>query len=264
MLSRVLRGLDDSRRDDLLPRERVKKIGQRARAVLSARSYERFLACLEELEPGIAGAFRRQISRQDSLGRAVRSDLLKHIANRFPGLQAKPETPPWERDDVLYVTEAGLVRKQKEVDHHVNVKMKENARAIGRAAEHGDLSENAEYKFALEERDLLRARLAQMNAELAKAEVMSPTDVPNDHVGVGTRAVFKRVSDGESYQMGFVGPWEADPTENYFNYQAPICQQVLGARVGDVVEFEHGGATGRYEIVGIHNLLAEMQEHTAG
>ena len=259
ILSRILRALDDSHRDDALPKERVKKLGHRARAVLAARKYERFLQCLEVMEPGIAATFRRQISRQDSLGRTVRADLLRHISDRFPALEAKPQVPPWQRDDVLYVTEAGLTRKQREIDHHVNVKMKENARAIGRAAEHGDLSENAEYKFALEERDLLRARLALMNAEMAMAEVIGPADVPADHVGIGTRAVFKRVTDGQTYEMGFVGAWEADHAKGWFNYKTPIAQKVLGARVGDVVEFEHSGATGQYEIVSVHNSLAEQK-----
>ncbi len=78
----------------------------------------------------------------------------------------KPEIEPWKREDILFATRAGISRKQEEIDHHVNVKMAENARAIGAAAERGDLSENSEYKFALEERDLLRARLAQMNSEI--------------------------------------------------------------------------------------------------
>ena len=36
---------------------------------------------------------------------------------------------------------------------------------LGEAASRGDLSENSEYKFAIEERNLLRARLAQLNSE---------------------------------------------------------------------------------------------------
>ena len=45
--------------------------------------------------------------------------------------------------------------------------MRANAKAIGEAAAHGDLSENSEYRFALEERDLLRARLAQLQGQSA-------------------------------------------------------------------------------------------------
>lgn len=257
LLSRILRTLDECRLSDSVPRETARKLGSRARAVLSAHKYEAFDQCLETLEAGMGSALRNQLKLVDNLGRAVQADLLSRLNRRFPPADKGKTVQPWALDDVLYVTEAGLARKQEEIDHHVNVKMKENADAIGRAASHGDLSENAEYKFALEERDLLRARLAQMNAEVAAARVISPADVPTDHVGIGTKVTFKRTTDGELYEMSFVGPWEADADKLRFNYRAPLAQKVLGKRVGDVVQFDHTGAEGCYEIVALDNALAE-------
>ncbi|MHC5108774.1 MAG: GreA/GreB family elongation factor, partial [Planctomycetota bacterium] len=262
-LSRLLRMLDEVRRSDQMDRELVKRIAVRARTVIAARKYERFNSCLDQIETPMASALKTQINRLDNLGRAVREDLLKLMREKFPNLEVKPETPAWEREDVLFVTQAGYMRKQDEVEHHVNVKMKENARAIGAAAEHGDLSENSEYKFALEERDLLRARLAQMNGEMAIAQVLDPEQVPTDYVGIGTRVEFKRVTDGESYTMTLVGPWESDPDAGKFNYRAPLAQKVLGANVGEVVEFEHGNAEGQYEIVALHNGLIDSDDADA-
>ena len=260
LLSRILRGLDDARRDAKLDKAAIRRMCARSRAVLAARSYERFRASVEEMEAGVANTIRRQISRQDGFGRAVREDLLKHLSRRFPVIESKAKQAPWERDDVIYVTHAGLVRKQNEIEHHVNVKMKQNAIAIGNAAERGDLSENSEYKFALEERDLLRARLAQMNSEVAVAQVVSEDDVPTNHIGVGTRAVFRRVTDNERYELSFVGPWEADMASGRLNYKTPIAQKVLGSRVGDKVEFEHTGANGEYEVAELYNALAEHMD----
>lgn len=204
----------------------------------------------------MASALRTQIRQLDNLGRAVREDLSNRLSRRFPPTEAAPTLQPWEQEDVVYVTEAGLVRKQEEIDHHVNVKMKENARAIGLAAEHGDLSENSEYKFALEERDLLRARLAQMNAEMAAARVLTPDHVPTDHVGIGSKVILKRATDDERYEMSLLGPWEADVASGVFNYRTPVAGKVLGKRIGDIVEFEHTGAVGTYEIVALQNALA--------
>ena len=158
---------------------------------------------------------------------------------------------------MLYVTQTGLAKKQAEIEHHVNVKMAENARAIGRAAERGDLSENSEYKFALEERDLLRARLAQMNAEVARAQVLNPEEVPTDQIGVGTRVVFRRLADGERYEMTFAGPWEASAEKGWFNYQAPLSQSLMGKRAGEVVDFDHSGVVGPHAIESVHNALTE-------
>lgn len=255
VLIRILRSLDECRRSDTIPKEQAKTIGARARTVLSARRYERFLRCLKTIEPGMAAALRTQIVPLDNLGRAVYEDLLKHLRDRFPARDSAPAVEPWAREDVLYTTQAGLTKKRQEIEQHVNVKMRENAKAIGAAAERGDLSENSEYKFALEERDLLRGRLAQMNAELTMARVMTPGDVPTDHVGVGTRVVFERTGDGERYEMSFVGLWEADHTKSWFNYKAPLSQEIMGKKVGDLVQFEHTGAAGDYRIIELHNAL---------
>jgi len=258
LLARILRTLEDCRKADHIPKETVKNINQRARSVLSARRYERFTQCLENMDPGMAATLRVQLRRLDNVGRAVCDDLLRLLRDRFPPTETTAATPPWALENVLFVTERGMSRKQSEIEHHVNVKMKENARAIGRAAEHGDLSENSEYKFALEERDLLRARLAQMNAELAKARIIDPNEVPIAHVGIGSRVVLNRVSDGLRYEICFVGPWEADAGKGWYNYLAPFSQEMMGKRVADRVEFSHTGAAGTYEIVEIQNALVEQ------
>jgi transcription elongation factor GreA len=257
ILTRVLRTLEEARLSDDVPREIHQTMCARARAVLSARKHERFIKCLDGLEPSMARALRRQIARGEGLGLRVRDDLVREIDRRAPPRDSAGEPEPWERDDILYVTQRGLAKKREEINHHVNVKMAENARAIGRAAERGDLSENSEYKFALEERDLLRARLAQMNKEVAQAHVITPDEVPVDHIGVGTKAMFRRLSDGEQYDMTFAGPWEAAAEKGWFNYKAPLPQSLMGKRVGDVVEFDHSGVVGRYQIVSLHNALAD-------
>jgi len=256
LLSRILRTLDECRRSERVPKETTRRLAGRAKSVLSARKYERFDECLAGLDAEMARALRNQIRRLDSLGQAVRSDLQSRLDRLFPPRESQAKVEPWRREDVLYVTREGLYRKQREIDHHVNVKMRENAKAIGHAAEHGDLSENAEYKFALEERDLLRARLAQMNAEVAAAQVITPEEVPVEHVGIGTRVVFKRVGDDEPYELSLVGPWEADAEKGRLNYRAPLAQTILGKRIGDTIECDHTGATGTYAIVALDNALA--------
>ncbi|MFQ5461311.1 MAG: GreA/GreB family elongation factor [Phycisphaerae bacterium] len=259
ILSRMLRTLAEVGRSDAIDRETAKAIAARTRAMLAARKHERFKACLEEIELSMASALQNQLRRVDALGRAVREDVLRLLRAKFPELSAKPEVVPWEREDVLYVTREGYFKKQKEIDHHVNVKMKENAQAIGAAAERGDLSENSEYKFALEERDLLRARLAQMNAEMAKAKILGGDDVATDHVGIGTKVVFREVGGDGVFEMTIVGSWDSDPEKGWYNYSAPLAQQVLGSKVGETFHFDHGKATGDFEIVRLEDGLIEAR-----
>ena len=253
--TRILRTLDDCRRDDHLPKSTAKRIGARARSVLSARKYERYLACLDGLEPAMGNALRTQIIRLDNLGRAVRDDLARHLNRKFPVKTVATKVAPWELDDVLYVTKEALVRKQEEIDHHVNVKMRENAIAIGAAAERGDLSENSEYKFALEERDLLQSRLAQMQSEMAIARVISKEDVITDCAAIGTRLRLRRVDEGDEVSIMFVSPWDADPEVHQYNYKAPLGQRVLGKKPGDIIELDLADVKGEFEIVNLTNGL---------
>jgi len=257
ILTRVLRMLEDVRISEKLPREKERVLRGRVRAVLSARKYDRFMRCLDTIDMGIMRALRMQVSRSEGLAVSVRGDMLKKLDRRLP---AAPEATPlklWEREEVLYVTQKGLARKQDEIEHHVNVTMHKNAQAIGRAAERGDLSENSEYKFALEERDLLRARLGQMNEEVAQSMVFNPEDVPTDEIGVGSWVTFRRVDDGREYVMMFAGPWESDIEKGWFNYKAPLSQSLMGKTVGEVVDFSHTGAEGRYEIAALDSIFSD-------
>ena len=258
VLSRILAVLEQAQRLEGVTKAQAKRIGARARAVLGARKRVRFTDCLETIDAGMARAWRTQLNRLDNLGRAVREDVVRDISGKFPVLYRKPTREIWEKEDVLYVTQAGMTKRRAEVNELVNVKMRENAKAIGLAAEKGDLSENSEYKFALEERDLLRARLAQMNVELDMAQVLPEDSIPTDRVGIGTRVVLERVTDQERYSLCFLGPWDANKERQVFNYKTPLAGRFLGKRVGEELELDFAEVTGTYRIVELRN---DMLEH---
>lgn len=257
VLSRILAVLEQAQRLENISKEQAKKIGARARAVLGARKRVRFNECLATIDAGLARAWRTQLNRLGNLGRAVREDIVRDISHKFPELYRKPTRELWEQEDVLYVTEAGMTRRRKEIDELVNVKMRENAKAIGIAAEKGDLSENSEYKFALEERDLLRARLAQMNIEVDMAKLLPPENIPTDRVGIGTRTTLERVTDQAHHDFCFLGPWDTVKERRVYNYKTPLAGLFLGKRVGDEVELDLTEVTGTYRIVDLRNELLE-------
>lgn len=258
ILTRILRALDQCRINEKIPKDTIRNIYARVRTVMASRKYERFLLCINEIDEGMAKTLRSQIARLDGLGIAVKEDMINHLLDIYPDVdKSLARIPKWAEEDTLYVTQQGMTRRQEEIDYHVNVKIRENAIAIGDAAEKGDLSENSEYKFALEERDLLQARLLQMNEEMASAQIISPEEVTTDSVDIATKAVFIRETDQERYEVTFLGPWEADVDNACFNYKSPLAQKLMGKKIGDVVEFEHTGANGTYKLTEIHNALAD-------
>ncbi|MCG3125793.1 MAG: Transcription elongation factor GreA [Phycisphaerae bacterium] len=232
--------------------EAMKNFRTRMKSALSHRSYARFKDTLESIDDASAVTIRRQLERMEGLGDNAPLDMLRILRQTHPQLWIPKRLSPWE-EDVLWSTREGYRRKQDEADDLVNVKMRENAKAIGRAAEMGDLSENSEYKFAIEERDLLRARLARLNEELAKARVLEPADVSTDHVGIGTTVELLHTGDGTRRKLTFFGPWDADVDRGIYNYGAPIGVRLMGARLGDRVKLSIEGAEHEFEVTAISN-----------
>ena len=55
----------------------------------------------------------------------------------------------------------------------------------------------------------------------------------------------RHVDSGTTAEMIFLGPWDADFDRHIYNYQAPLCQAVMGSAVGDTVELANAGAAGQ-------------------
>jgi len=97
--------------------------------------------------------------------------------------------------------------------------------------------------------------LAQMNSELATAQIISAGQVSTDRIGIGTRVAFTHVDTGQRVEMTFLGPWDADHAKGIYNYKAPLSQSLMGKRIGDQVQFEHDAASGTFTIAEIQNAL---------
>lgn len=235
----------------------VKEFRQRARTALSWRDYEKVRRCLSAVAGEAAITIRRQMERLEGMGPILRSKLLDALREAHPQLwAARPRAvQPWEDTETIWATAEGLARRTAERDDIVNVKMRDNAKRIGEAASHGDLSENSEYKFALEERDLLRARVAKLNDELSRARVLEPHQVPSDSVGIGTRVTLRRLDDGTERVMVFCGPFETDVERGVYSYLAPVSQKLMGSRVGDRLTVSLGGQEVTVEVAGITSAL---------
>jgi len=236
---------------------KVKNFRQRMKAALALRDFAAAQQCVAEAPPERAVTLRRQFDRLEGLGEVTRARLLDLLRAAHPDLWRAPRKriEPWADPNVIWSTRAGLEKKLAERDQLVNVTMRENAQRIGEAAAMGDLSENSEYKFALEERDLLRARLAQMNQGISLATVIEPDGIPTDHVGVGSRVRLRRVGDGATREIAFLGPFDSDVDGGVFNYLAPLSQKLMGLRVGEQVPLTLDGTETPYEVIAITNSL---------
>ena len=119
----------------------------------------------------------------------------------------------------------------------------EIARAIERARELGDLSENGDYQAAKDQQGMMEGRIRQLTAILKDAQIAE--SVSDGKVGPGS--VITIVYDGDSDDMAeryLVGHIEErhDDVE-VITPGSPLGSALLGHRSGETVSYEASGRT---------------------
>src|SRR6202048_3146323 len=69
------------------------------------------------------------------------------------------------------------------LEHELSVDLPKEI-AVARA--HGDLSENAEYKFAKERQGFVNARIGQLKKRMGDLGMLNLTNIPKDRAGYGS------------------------------------------------------------------------------
>jgi transcription elongation GreA/GreB family factor len=65
----------------------------------------------------------------------------------------------------------------------------------------------------------------------------------------------RQVETGAEEIYTFLGPWDTDVENRVLNYQAPLAQAFMGARVGETVTYGEDGSKRSWEILEIEAAL---------
>jgi transcription elongation factor GreA len=122
---------------------------------------------------------------------------------------------------------------------------------IAEARSHGDLSENAEYDAARDKQGHCEARIRDIEAKLANAQVVDPK-----LLDAGGRCVFGATVDveeqgGSQVTWQIVGEDEADIKAGRISYSSPIGKALIGKEPGETVDVQTPGGVKRYEILDV-------------
>ena len=109
-------------------------------------------------------------------------------------------------------------------------------REILRAREHGDLSENAEYKAAKERQHLIEQRKAQLQQRLAALSLVNLDKIPTDRAAYGSRVVLYDYDSEKETEYRLVSPEESNVAAGLISITSPIGRSLLGKQLGEVVE----------------------------
>jgi len=149
------------------------------------------------------------------------------------------------------MTQAGLkklegeLKKLKEVDRPTNVK------AIEEAREHGDLSENAEYKYAKEQQSLIASRIEYVEDRIARAEVIDVTKLAGNKVVFGAKVTMENLDTGDVVSYRIVGEDEARIEDGLISVTSPMARGLIRHEVGDEVTIRTPSGPKLFEISNI-------------
>jgi transcription elongation factor GreA len=107
---------------------------------------------------------------------------------------------------------------------------------ILKAREHGDLSENAEYKAAKERQSYLEGRKAQLQQRLASLSLVNLEKIPTDRASYGSKVVLYDYETEKEVEYQLVTAEESNISKGLISITSPIGRSIVGKTVGDSVE----------------------------
>ncbi len=149
------------------------------------------------------------------------------------------------------MTVAGHQALEDELKRRTNEERPRIIEQISEARSHGDLSENAEYHAAKEAQSHNEGRIAELEDQLSRAEVIDVTKLSGKSVvfGATVKLVDEDTDEEKVYQI--VGDAEADVKSGRISISSPIARALIGKTVGDTVEVTAPGGSHSYEILKI-------------
>lgn len=174
-----------------------------------------------------------------------KKSLLARFIRLYPNIQAVVggESPAKQssEDEELVVSAQSFEKRKKEYEELVQVKIPQNKEDIAEARSHGDLRENAEYKMARQEQDLLLSQKNELESEINRARVSDFSDASLDSVSVGSVVDLERTSKNEKVTYSILGAWDGDPERDIVSYQTPLAKALLGKGKGEQVAVDIDG-----------------------
>ena len=127
------------------------------------------------------------------------------------------------------------------------------------ARAHGDLKENAEYKYAKERQSYVSARLGQLHQRLADISMLNLNNLPKDRAAYGSRIIVRDVAKSSKIEYKLVTVEEADAAKGLISTTSPIGRALLNKKVGDTTMVHTPTGKRELEILSLTTIHDEAQ-----
>ncbi len=150
----------------------------------------------------------------------------------------------------VYLTRAGYQKLHDDLET-LQKEKRRISKAIGEARLQWDISENAEYDAAKDAQAHNAARIADLEAKLAKVRIIEDHDIPADKVFIGAIVTLKDLATGENLEYMLVSPEEASYEENKLSIHSPVGKGLIGHREGEELDIKVPAGVLKYKILKI-------------
>jgi transcription elongation factor GreA len=138
---------------------------------------------------------------------------------------------------------------QDEIDHLSHELSVELPKEIAVARAHGDLSENAEYKFAKERQGYVNAKISQLKKRMGDLGMLNLSNIPKDRAGYGSRLTVLDTQRDVKIEYKLVSTEEADVEKGLISTTSPIGKALLNKKVGDEIEVATPAGKKEFEVM---------------
>jgi len=147
-----------------------------------------------------------------------------------------------------------IIAELRTLEYELTVEL---PKALRTAAALGDLSENSEYKFARERQDYVRARVRQLQQQLANLSSIDVSKLPRDRASYGSTLSLRDLNRGDEITYRLVAPEEADYEKGLISTASPIGKSLLNKEEGDEVKVQTPNGVRSFEIVKLTTIHDE-------
>ena len=155
-------------------------------------------------------------------------------------------------EEKVPMTVHGKKLLDEELKHLMTVERPTIVKAIEVARGHGDLSENADYSAAKERQGFIEGRIQEINAKLARAQVIDPSSIKSDKVVFGATVVLEDQENNKRVTYKIVGVDEADIKNGKVGITSPIARALIGKTQGEEVIVHAPKGQIHYDIIKVY------------
>ncbi len=149
----------------------------------------------------------------------------------------------------LPITAAGYAALGAELRQRIRV---ERPRLIARVqeaiADDTNLAENSEYQGATADQEINEARIAELEDQMARADVIDVSKLSGETVKFGATVTLIDADNEEAKVWQIVGEPEADAAHGRISVSSPLARALIGKARGEHVEVDAPGGGKAYRI----------------